>query len=319
MAQGSAVLTEPRRTRRGLWSWVLLAVVAGVGAYLVVRDRHNLAIAFSEIGWGAMALSAMFAVLGTVLLLGLWMSVLRGLAVVVPLGSGWRVFFISQLGKYLPGLLWPALAQMEAGRRWGARRSVMLAANLLMVGVLTGTGLVLGLVMLPGSVGLAGIPSWTAWMLAGLLVVICLWPHLLTRVVDRVYSLFHREPPNLSASPRDMAISFAWATATWLLYGMHVWVLVRSVGGTGADAWVAATGGIALGWALGLLAVFAPAGVGVRDAALIAVLSPIVGGTAAFAVALASRGLLALTDVALAAVAAIQSTRGEATSGVTQE
>ena len=319
MAQGSAVLTESRRTRRSLWSWILLAVIAGIGVYLVVRDRHSLAIAFREIGWGAIALSSVFALLGTVVLLGLWISVLRGLGVAVPMGRAWRVFFISQLGKYLPGLLWPALAQMEAGRRWGARRSEMLAANLLMIGVLTGTGLVLGLVMLPGSVGLGGIPGWTAWILAGLLVVVCLWPHLLSRVVDGIYAVLHREPPNLYASPRDMAVSFAWAIATWLLYGVHVWVLVRSVGGTGADAWVAATGGIALGWALGLIAVIAPAGVGVRDAVLVAVLAPIVGRTPALAVALASRGILALTDVALAAVAAFQSARGEATSGVTQE
>src|SRR5262249_40883947 len=142
VAQGSSVLTESRATRRGLWSWVLLAVVLGIGAYVVARNRADLAAAFREIGWGAMTASAVFGVLGTVVLLGLWLSILRGLGVVAPVGQAWRVFFISQLGKYLPGLLWPALAQMEAGRRWGARRSTMLAANLLMIAVLTATGLV---------------------------------------------------------------------------------------------------------------------------------------------------------------------------------
>ena len=98
-----------------------------------------------------------------------------------------------------------------------------------------------------------------------------------------------------------------------------VWFLVRAVGGTGGDAWVAATGGIALAWALGLVAVLAPAGVGVRDAVLLAVLSPLVGRTPALAVVLASRGLLALTDVALAAVAAAGPTRAATRSGVAQE
>jgi len=319
VAQGSSVLTESRATRRGLWSWVLLAVVLVIGAYVVARNRADLAAAFREIGWWAMTASAVFGVLGTVVLLGLWVSVLRGLGVVAPVGQAWRVFFISQLGKYLPGLLWPALAQMEAGRRWGARRSTMLAANLLMIAVLTGTGLVLGLVLLPGSVGLAGIPGWVAWVLAAALLVVCLRPRLLTGVVDRAFALVHRDPPRLAASARAMAVSCAWALVTWLLYGIHIWFLVQGVGGSGTDAWVAATGGIALGWALGLVAVFAPAGVGVRDAVLLAVLSPLIGRTPALAVTLASRGLLALTDVVLAAVAAVWPARGRSPSGVTQE
>lgn len=319
MAEGRSVLTEPRRTTRGLWSWILLAVVVAVGAYVVARDRQDLATAFREIGWGAMGASAVFAAAGTVVLLGLWTSVLRGLGASVPLGEAWRVFFISQLGKYLPGLVWPALAQMEAGRRWGVRRSVMLAGNLLMIAVLVASGVGAGLVLLPGSVGLAGISGLAAWVLAALLLLICLWPRLLTGLVDHALVLVHREPLRLSASPRDMAVSFAWALATWLLYGLHVWFLVSSVGGTGAEAWVAATGGIALGWALGLVAVLAPAGVGVRDGILVAVLSPFVGRSPALAVALASRGLLALTDIALAAVAALRPARGEPSSRVAQE
>jgi uncharacterized membrane protein YbhN (UPF0104 family) len=299
----------------------LLAVVVAVGAFVVIRDRHDLATALREIGWGAMAASAVFAVLGTVVLLGLWTSVLRGLGARVPLTEAWRVFFISQLGKYLPGLVWPALAQMEAGRRWGVRRSVMLAGNLLMIAVLTVSGVVLGLVLLPGSVGSVGIAGWMAWLLAGLLLVICLWPRLLTEIIDRAFALARREPPRLSTSPRDMTVAFAWALATWLLYGLHVWLLVRGVGGTGPEVWVAATAGIALGWALGLVAVLAPAGVGVREGILIAVLSPLVGRSPALAVALASRGLLALTDILLAAAAALARTpaRGSIPSGEAQE
>ena len=319
MAQGSSVLTDRHATRRGLWSWILLAVVLALGVYVVVRDRQDLGTAFRQIGWGAMVASSVFALLGTVLLLGLWTSVLRGLGASVPLAEAWRAFFVSQLGKYLPGLVWPALAQMEAGRRWGVRRSVMLAANLLMIAVLVGSGTVIGLVLVPGAVGLAGVSGWLAWGLAAALLVVCLWPRLLTTAVDRAFSAVHREPPHLTASPVAMVVSFGWAVGVWVLYGVHVWFLVHAVGGAGADAWVASVGAIALGWALGLVAVLAPAGVGVRDAVVMAVLTPLVGRSPALAVALASRGLLALTDVLLAAVAAAWPGRCGRSSGVAQE
>jgi uncharacterized membrane protein YbhN (UPF0104 family) len=273
--------------------------------YVVVRNRHDLATAFAEIGWRSMAASAVFGVLGTVVLAGLWMSVLRALGERIPVGEACRVFFVSQLGKYLPGLVWPALAQMEAGRRWGVRRSVMLAANLLMIAVLVVTGLVLGLLVLPGSRGLAGLPGWSAWVVAAVLVSLCVWPQVLVRVVGRAFEVAHRQPPRLAGSRRGMAISCLWALLAWLLYGMHVWLLLRAVGGSGGHAWVAATGGMALGWALGLVAVLAPAGIGVRDVILVAVLAPWVGRAPALAVALASRGLLALVDVGLAAGAAV--------------
>jgi glycosyltransferase 2 family protein len=271
----------------------------------VTRNRHDLGTAFGEIGWRSMAASAVFGVLGTVVLAGLWMSVLRALGARVPVGEACRVFFVSQLGKYLPGLVWPALAQMEAGRRWGVRRSVMLAANLLMIAVLVVTGIVLGLVLLPGSSGLAGLPGWSAWVVAAVLASVCLRPQLLARVVGRAFEVARRQPPQLAVSGRGIAISCCWAVLIWMLYGMHVWLLVRAVGGSGGDAWVAATGGMALGWALGLVAVLAPAGIGVRDGILLAVLAPLVGRAPALAVALASRGLLALIDVGLAAGAAV--------------
>jgi hypothetical protein len=305
MAEGSPVLTEASTSSRDRWSWTLLGLVALVGGFIVVRDRHDLVSAFGEIGWAAMTGSLVLAMVGTWVLLGLWLSVLRALGAEVPFHLAWRIFFVSQLGKYLPGSVWPALAQMEAGRRWGVRRSVMLAGNLLTIAVLAGSGVVVGLVLLPGSVGLAGVPGPVAWLLAAALLAVCLRPTLLTRLVDAAFRIARREPPTLQVSTRAMAVSFAWALATWVLYGVHVWLLARAVGGSGVDLWVAATGGIALGWALGLLAVLAPAGLGVRDAVVLAALAPLVGRSPALAVTLASRGLLSLADVLLAAAAAL--------------
>lgn len=270
-----------------------------LAAYVVLRNREALGQAFAEIGWGPMLASGVLALLGTIALLGVWGALLGGLGTDPPRGEAWPVFFVSQLGKYLPGLLWPAVAQMEAGRRWGARRSVMLAANLLLLAVLASSGVVVGLALLPWSVGVSGV-SWWAWLAAVAVAVVCLRPGLLTRVLDELFRLARREPPSLSVPPRAMARAYAWALVVWLLYGAHVAVLVHAVGGSGADAWAASVGGLALGWAIGLVAVFAPAGLGVREAVLTASLAPVVGRAPALAVALASRGLLALVDVLLA-------------------
>jgi len=302
VAEGRAVLSSragSRRPRgRSLWSLLLLGLVLVVGVVVIWRNREALAQAFDEIGWAAMLLSGVLGLAGTVALVGLWRALLRGLGTVPPHDEAWPVFFVSQLGKYLPGLLWPALGQMEAGRRWGARRSVMLAANLLLLAVLASSGVVVGLALLPWSVGVTGV-AWWAWAGAAALALVCVWPGLLTRVLDELFRLARREPPGLSVPAGAMGRAYAWALLVWLLYGGHVAVLVLAVGGSGPDAWAAAVGGMALGWALGLVAVFAPAGLGVREVVLAASLSPVVGRAPALAVALASRGLLAVVDVLL--------------------
>ena len=67
----------------------------------------------------------------------------------------------------------------------------------------------------------------------------------------------------------------------------------------------AAIGGMALAWAVGLIFIPAPAGAGVREAVLVATFAPQIGGPEALVVALASRVLLLLADVALAGLGAL--------------
>jgi uncharacterized membrane protein YbhN (UPF0104 family) len=66
-----------------------------------------------------------------------------------------------------------------------------------------------------------------------------------------------------------------------------------------------AAGGFALAWSVGFLAVFVPAGVGVREAALVAALAPVLDRGDALVVALISRVLMTLGDLAWAGVAVI--------------
>src|SRR2546422_9349251 len=59
-----------------------------------------------------------------------------------------------------------------------------------------------------------------------------------------------------------------------------------------------AIGAFTLGYILGLLALFAPGGVGVRELVLVGLLAPFLGSGGAVAVSVASRVLLTLTEAA---------------------
>jgi uncharacterized membrane protein YbhN (UPF0104 family) len=64
----------------------------------------------------------------------------------------------------------------------------------------------------------------------------------------------------------------------------------------------AAIGAFTLGYILGLLALFAPGGVGVRELVLIGLLAPFLGSGGAVAVSVASRLVLTVLEAAAALV-----------------
>ena len=64
-----------------------------------------------------------------------------------------------------------------------------------------------------------------------------------------------------------------------------------------------AVGVFAAGYILGLVAIFAPGGLGVRELVFVAILAPRVGSGGAVALAIGSRLLLTITEVVAASVA----------------
>jgi hypothetical protein len=105
---------------------------------------------------------------------------------------------------------------------------------------------------------------------------------------------------------RAMASAVAWSTFGWVVYGLHVAVLaaafhLHSVG----TLLAAAVGGYALAWAAGLAAIVLPAGAGARDVTLVLALAAVLPTSAAVGVAVVSRAVTTVCDLALAGAAAV--------------
>lgn len=279
-----------------------LCVLAGA-IWLVVRSADDLQAAVSDLGLGAVIVAGVLALVGTILIGQVWLALLRGLGVGAPRVDASRVFFVSQLGKYVPGSVWPVVAQMEFGRQWSTPRRTMLTANILMLSLLSATGLITGAALLPWSTedGL-GRYWWTLLLLPPLLV--SLHPRTIPAVLDRLFRLVGREPLHARVSTRSMLEATFWSFAVWLVMGLHLLAFVRALGGVGFGAASAAVGGMGLAWAAGLIFIPAPAGAGVRDAVIVATFAPQIGAAPALAVALASRVLLLVADVLLAVAGA---------------
>ena len=78
-----------------------------------------------------------------------WRSLLTDLGSKLSLPEAWRIMFIGQLAKYVPGSIWPVLAQTELGADRGIPRGRSAVSVLLGYAVMTCTGGVVAAVTLP--------------------------------------------------------------------------------------------------------------------------------------------------------------------------
>jgi glycosyltransferase 2 family protein len=289
--------------RRAVIGVAFIALIVAAAGFAIYRQRHSFVDALDKIGAGAMIGSFAAATVGVGLVFFMWREVLTGLNVDMPWRIGARAFFTSQLGKYLPGSVWPVLVQMEAGKARGASRRTMLAANLIMIVISCAVGLIIAAALLPISDTHALSHYW--WLLLALpFLIALLHPRALPMVLDRVFALLHRPPLDERLPVRNTVRAAGWSAGSFILQGLHIAIMALTLGGGGFSTVLLCIGGMSLAVCAGVLFVPAPAGAGVRDVILTLVLRSTLSGGQALAVVVASRALLIIVDLVLAAVAA---------------
>ena len=284
---------------------VLAVVLALVGAALVGQGPQAWAAARTV---GPVAAAGSFAAVLVGLLASalVWRALLADLGSALPLGPALRIFFVGQLGKYLPGSVFAIAAQMELGRSQGVSRSRIGAAGLLFMGVLVAAGLLVAAAVLPFT-SPAALQRY-GWVLLALPVgLLCLAPPVLTRVVDRLLRLLRRDALERPLSWRGTGAALGWAVTMWAAYGVHLFVLVSALpGSAGPNRLLLSTGAYALAWTAGFVVVVAPAGAGVRELALVVALAPVLPRSSALALAVLSRVLMTLGDLLWGAVGGLR-------------
>jgi len=302
---------RPRTSRvRELVSAVMLALVLAAVVVVVSRNWKAFIDSIHKVGAAGIALSLAAALVGVVGTYLQWRSVLIGLDVRFGVLEGARVFFLSQLGKYLPGSVWPIVMQMEAGRNRGANRKTMLAANLITVVLSVCVGVVLAGLLLPFSYPAALHRFW--WALAALpLLLVLAHPRSLPFLLDRLLKALRRAPLNVQMTGSATVSAVGWSAVTWVALGMHLVVLAAAIGKPSLGLLALCIGGMGLAVSAGVLFLPAPAGAGPREIVLGYVLVAVLTSGQVVAVVIASRVILLLADLLMAGLVALSPRRSE--------
>ncbi|WP_413451013.1 lysylphosphatidylglycerol synthase domain-containing protein [Georgenia phoenicis] len=295
---------------RSRWARALFLTAAlAFGVWAVSSQWDDVSSALASLSPGAIALALLVSLVYVVLTMLSWRAVLTDLGSPLAVKDASRVFFVSQVGKYLPGGVWNivAAAEMGADHKIPRRRSVSVMVVSILVSIVTGLLLAVLAVVL-GPEEIREQYGWVAWTLPVFVVVLA--PPVLNRLLGLALRLVRRPPLEQPLTLGGVARSAGWALAGWVVAGVQVWLIATWLGMEATLATAAlSVGGYALAWIVGFLAIVVPAGVGVREAVLGALLAGQLGAGAVVVTVLLARVVLTAADLLLgvAAMAVVRS------------
>ena len=264
-----------RRALLRLAGWVLAGVI-------VVRVGQSVADGLGQLRtqpleshprWTMVALSGAIFLLAHAVLVQTWLSVLACGDTRLPFWRAARVWSVSNLGRYVPGKIWQIGAMAAMSRELGI--SPIAASGSAILGTLV--NVIAGFVIALAS-GRALLERTSAgWgALATVITIVSgagllLAPVIVPRLAPFVGRLMGR-PVAATLPARAVVYSLIGNIVAWLLYGAAFQLFTLGMLGRATGGYPAYLAAYTISYLAGYLALFAPAGVGVREGMMLAIL-----------------------------------------------
>ncbi len=231
----------------------------------------------------------------------------------LPVADAVRLFMIANLGRYVPGKVWQIAGLAVLARRKGIPAVTATGAAVLGQGIALLGATAVGLGALLG-----GSPSMRRWGWAGLVmlltgVALVAMPGVFKWAAGLWFRLARQEPPAGLRSVHALQWLLLYAL-NWTLYALAFGVLAAAFGHR--DDLVMVGSAFAAAYVVGYVLIFAPAGIGVREGAIVALLTPSMGAASAGALAVIARVWTTVVELVPAAAFWIRHmTSGQAPAG----
>ena len=281
-------MTARRSWWRSLAGVLLVAAAAVFLGITIARNGRELAafdwrVRWLELGASVLALTAVLA-WGVVV----WKQVLdRFEHRPVGLGVLMRIWFASNLARYIPGKIWQFVGAAELARAAGLSRVVVLSSMIVHVGfsLLSAAAVSAVAVAAWDAVPLPGLPL--ALLAAASLVLV--HPGVINAALRLIPRAFHDDVLRWNGAWADGLVLLGLSVLSWVLYGLAFALFVDAIVPIGPAALLPLMGVNAISFLAGYIVFVAPAGLGVREGAMAGLLRPFAPVGVAAVLAMVSR------------------------------
>jgi uncharacterized membrane protein YbhN (UPF0104 family) len=229
-----------------------------------------------------------------------------------PMGTppGWVPIFaiswIVRAGKYLPGKVAPAVGTVWMFRREGVSVPVATSATLLYQGLSLVIIMITAIPITLWQPVRAILPASGLWFLLLIPAALAgLHPKVFFPVANFLLGKLRMPALKASHRMRDYVAPLAVMGIGQIMAGVTLWLILQSITPVPLRVLPVCICGIALAGGAGMLALFAPAGLGVREGVLLVILDRLVDPSHAAVAVLVSRLLQSLAEILMAGIGVV--------------
>ncbi len=279
--QADPAVPDPAPARRR-WPRRVLSVASMVAIFGWMG--HKVALHWAAVRGSAgsihvgtfVAASAMFALFLFAFRALTWRRIVSGFGYPLPVAAATRVWSVSELARYVPGVIWQMAGRVYLVKPYGVPGTACAASQVLelivflLANVLVGVGCLV-------TFGLRHVHGDARrWLVAAAVMVpllaLSLHPRVFYGLLGRVMRRLNKPPPPRRLGGGELARLLGWNLLGLGWQSAAAFLVVAGPLGLGWDKVYVVAGTYCLAWCAGFLAVLNPGGLGVREAVFVAVL-----------------------------------------------
>ncbi len=277
----------------------------------IVRNWNEIVSFEWSINIGMLFASIIFHILTFVLFSKVWCFMISGFNYRIPLKYGFKLAYIGNLGRYLPGKVWAIFGMAYLAKRLDIKEEESVASWVIAVIFSMPTTFLISfitVILYPEMISesLNEQLGDSLYYLSGLTLIGSLFLIIIPNKTLSIFNIFlkmiKRPAVNFQLNTSTAIKIYAGYFFSWILFGISFYLFVNAITINTEIPFFACLGAYIFAYQIGFIAIFTPGGIGVREFALWTMLEPYIGSVA-IGIAIAARLWNIVAELLSAAIA----------------
>jgi uncharacterized membrane protein YbhN (UPF0104 family) len=291
---------------------IILILVILYFVYVQLSKNWQEAVNYSwQINIPILILSLVLHLITFVFFSYVWSFIIGAFGYRVKLRHAFKISYIANLGRYIPGKIWPVFGMAYLARQLKINEeSSVTSWAIAMIFTLPSAFMAGAICVLfspelfeSGISGFAGTAFYLALLVIFIIsLILIVWPGAVFSLVNKILKRLKRPTINFNINIKTALFIYSGYVICWFAFGLAFWLFVSAITSSNNLPIIPSVASFIIAYQIGYLAFFAPGGIGVRELVLTAILAPYIGPVAA-GIAVAARIWNIIAEIIAATIA----------------
>jgi len=234
----------------------------------------------------------------------MWCIILKSLGVSMSYQKSFQIQYISHLGKYIPGKIWPYIAQSYLALQANIPVKTTLLSNAILMCLMSIGGL---LVFVLSFLFWDMFPLATRYLsvlLSFFLVYLAFWTHILEKGINLLFTRLTGVSVMFCSGSLNYPCLFAALFLDWIIFWAGLHIMVNSFYNIELVQSIIIVGTFSISWLVGYYAFLSPGGLGVQEGVQVYLLQLFFPLPISIIIAFAARLWMTIGDLCVSLLAA---------------